>query len=319
LGGSTQASLEVGSGMHPVQSWYYTLKYPEVNGPVGNAYLKNNPLPWYVHPHVVSMRDVADRAIQMYTGDPLRRYDTVQFDPRLTQPTGQYRIPVPVPSPVFRVEDTKAASNKLIWGPGVENMSRAAVPQMRSGVSHYLVYRALDALGAWMVADSIGLRDPRFWRDSVYVYLDSKSDIGVDYYYAIVSIDSLGGQSGYSGMNNITRHETQSPIPPDHTLGKVYVIPNPVLVTNGRIGSAVGGEVTDQIGFVGLTQRCIIKIYSFSGQLIRTLEHNANAYVDVSWFQISRNQQMIASGVYYFTVEDLDTGKRTKGKFVVIH
>jgi hypothetical protein len=52
---------------------------------------------------------------------------------------------------------------------------------------------------------------------------------------------------------------------------------------------------------------------------VQTLDHDAAEYSNVTWFQISRNQQMIASGVYFFVVEDLDSGKRVKGKFVIIH
>jgi hypothetical protein len=148
----------------------------------------------------------------------------------------------------------------------------------------------------------------------MYTVEDRQSNLGVDYYYAVLSEDALGGRSGYT---NVTQHTTQAPA--DSILTKVYVVPNPLLVTNGRTGSAVGGEVSDQIGFFGLTRRCRIRIFSFSGQLVQTIDHDAAEYSNVTWFQISRNQQMIASGVYFFVVEDLDSGKRVKGKFVIIH
>jgi hypothetical protein len=38
----------------------------------------------------------------------------------------------------------------------------------------------------------------------------------------------------------------------------------------------------------------------------------------VAWYQVTRNNQMLASGVYFFTVDD-DQGNRVQGKFVVIH
>jgi len=57
---------------------------------MGSAYLKTHKLPWYVagkissaDPNpVISLRDVADRAIQMYLGGDLVNYNQVQFKPR---------------------------------------------------------------------------------------------------------------------------------------------------------------------------------------------------------------------------------------------
>ena len=71
------------------------------------------------------------------------------------------------------------------------------------------------------------------------------------------------------------------------------------------------------IGFYGLPPQATIRIFSYSGQLVETIEHNADAYT-VEWYQISKNNQMVASGVYFFTVDAPD-GKRTRGKFVIIH
>lgn len=311
MGGSTQASLETGSGLHPVPSWYSTMSYPETSVPVGSNYLKTHPLPWYVDKDAVSIRDVADRAIQAYTGQPLFKWDTKQFEPMTTPDRGVYQLEIPVPAPEIRVENTSAASNKIIWNTAAESFM---APKLKAPFSHYQVMRALHPLGPWTVIDSVGIKDPRYFKDSVYVMLDYQSDLGVDVYYAVVSVDQKGGKSG---MTNMTSHTTQSPSAA--SLDKVYVVPNPLVVTNGRTGSAQGGEVSDQIGFFGLTKKCTIQIFSFAGQLIQTIEHNAEGYSDVSWFQISRNHQMIASGVYFFVVQDAETGKRVKGKFVVIH
>ena len=313
LGGSTLGSAETGSGMHPVPSWYKEISYPEVQNPnsMGSNYLQTHPLPWYVDPEVVSIRDAADRAIQMYTGNPLIKWDSLQFEPITTPEKGVYKVKIPVPAPVIRIENTSAASNKIIWGAQVESFT---TPRLNAPFSHYLVMRALNPLGPWTLIDSVGKRDFRYFKDSVYVVTDLQSDLGVDVYYAVYSVDTTGRKSGFT---NMTYHVTQAPSAP--VLDKVYVVPNPLVVTNGRTGSAAGGDVSDQIGFFGLTKKCTIKIFSFSGQLVQTLEHEGDGYSEVSWFQISRNHQMIASGVYFFVVQDAATGKLVKGKFVIIH
>jgi hypothetical protein len=311
---------EPAPGLHPVPSWFKSLTYANVGTPpvIGSDYLQTHPLPWYVNPNVVSIRDVADRAIQTYTGQPLVKHDSLQYEPidstrafiKQRNGVGYYNtIPIPVPAPVIRVENTIAAANKIVWGPQVESFS---APRLHAPFKYYKVLHALDPLGPWTMIDSVGRRDPRYFHDSVYVVYDTSSNIGDFYYYAIMSVDSLDGRSG---MTSITTHETQAPAVAQ--LGKVYVVPNPLIVTNGRSGSDPNGEVTDRVQFFGLTKRCTIRIFSYSGQLINTIEHDVDAYAN-PWYQISRNNQILASGVYFFVVDD-EGGARARGKFVIIH
>jgi len=307
-------------GKHPVPSWYHLMSYQYVggNGTIGSDYLSKYPLPSYVDPKVISVRDVADRAIQTYTGGPLIKYDTTQFDPEFTPSTGAYKVPIPIPVPNFTVEDTRAALNRLTWGPQVESFDSllhvthpASAARVEAGFSYYEVLRTDHPLSPWTRIDSVGIRDPRFFQDSVYVVVDPTSLLGESYYYAIVSVDSMGGMSG---KTNIILHQTQAPA--DVSLNRVYVVPNPFIVRSGFRGASTSGDISDKIGFFGLPKIATIRIYSYVGQLVQTIQHNADQY-SVEWFQVTRNNQIIASGVYYFTVED-PSGKRTWGKFVVI-
>lgn len=313
LGGRVRAGVDAGFWFSPVPSWYDTLMYNYLGSKdyIGNNYLKTHPLPWYVTPGVVSIRDVADRAIQMYTGRPLAKYDTLQYKPEEAPADGKYNtIPFPFPAPAIRIEDTRAAANKIIWGPQVESFQS---PRLQAAFSHYLVMRAPHPLGPWTVIDSVFPGDPKYFHDGEYTVIDPESNLGDHVAYAVVSVDALGGRSG---MTNLTIHSTQAP--PAETLGKVYVIPNPLIVTSGLSGSDPTGEIGDRIQFVGLTKRCTIRIFSYTGQLIRTIEHEQETFGN-PWYQLSINNQIIASGVYYFVVEDRDSGARSNGKFVIIH
>ena len=313
VGGAIRAGVDAGAYFNPVPSWYDTLHYNYLGNKnyIGSEYLQNHPLPWYVTPGVVSIRDVADRAIEMYSGQPLAKYDTVQYRPEEAPATGRYNtIPIPFPAPVIRIEDTRAAANMIIWGPQVESFDS---PKLHAALDHYEVLRAPHPLGPWTVIDSVTIGDPRYFSDGEYSIIDPESNLGDNVAYAVITVDELGGRSGFT---NITIHETQAP--PAETLGKVYVIPNPLLVTSGLSGSDPAGEIGDRIQFVGLTNRCTIRIFSYTGQLIMTREHNRETYGN-PWYQLSINNQIIASGVYYFVVEDRDTGARSRGKFVVIH
>ncbi|MBX2992855.1 MAG: T9SS C-terminal target domain-containing protein [Bacteroidetes bacterium] len=323
LGGNIRAGVDAGTYFCPIPSWYDTLQYPFL-GPkpyIGSTYLQNNPLPWYVTPGVVSIRDVADRAIEMYTGLPLAKYDSLQYEPadstqtmlRQRKGRGYYNtVPIPVPAPALRVEDTRSAYNKLVWYPYVEDFTNAhANGRLRASFMYYLAMRATSPLGPWAVMDTIHRSDQRFFEDSIYTMLDTNSVEGSYYYYAVVSVDSSGGRSG---MTNMRAHLTQAP--PVAKLSKVYVVPNPLFVTNPEGGFDARGDVADRIKFRGLTARCTIRIYSYSGQLVQTIEHDGS--FGEAYFQISRNNQLIASGVYYFVVED-ESGARTNGKFVIVH
>jgi hypothetical protein len=102
-------------------------------------------------------------------------------------------------------------------------------------------------------------------------------------------------------------------------LGKVWVAPNPVILSTGYGGTTRQGDINDKILFFNLSKRASIKVFSYSGQLIGTVDHVSETAGTNEWFQISRSSQRIASGVYFYIVEDLDTGTRATGKFVVIH
>jgi hypothetical protein len=303
---------------------------------MGSTYLRNHKLPWYVTgvvsksdtSPVISLRDVADRAIQMYTGDPLKKYDGIQFRPENTASTGAYNTTyIPYPSPQLFVYDAADVKNKLVWGPEVEQFTTLARVQsaiasgrIKAGLSYYVAFKSLEgALGPWVRLDSVGIRDPRYYNKdpeypNKYVLRDTTSLLNENYYYALISVDSLGGKSG---MTNIAYHPTQKGSVA-HLGGKLYVAPNPLILTSSYGGDTKLGDIKDKIGFYGLPWHCTIRVFSYSGQLVGTIEHNSNTYSN-EWFQISRNSQRIASGVYFYVVEDHDDGTRATGKFVIIH
>lgn len=313
LGGNVRAGVDAGVLFNPVASWYRRLEYPHLGGPgfIGSDYLQRHPLPWYVTPGVVSIRDVADRAIEMYTGRPLVKWDTLQYDPPSAPARGRYdTVPIPVPAPAITVENTRAANNRIVWGPQVEAFW---TPRLRAPLAYYEVLRAPHPLGPWSVVARVHPGDPTYFQDGRYEVLDTESNLGDTVVYAVVSVDQAGGRSG---KTNLTVHETQAP--PADVLDRVYVIPNPLVVSSGLAGTDPGGDIADRIQFVGLTERCTIRIYSYTGQLIQTIEHDAASY-NTPWYQLSINNQIIASGVYFFVVQDHATGAVARGRFVVIH
>jgi hypothetical protein len=142
-----------------------------------------------------------------------------------------------------------------------------------------------------------------------YQFIDGDRTFKVEEtkFYSILSVDEFGNKSG---KTNIIAHKKN--IGPASVLKNVYVVPNPFVIDSGFKG--LGAE--RMLGIYGLPAVCTINFYSFAGQRLWTIDHNAKTYSD-NWEQITRNNQDLASGVYFFVVTT-PAGEKTVGKFIVI-
>ncbi|MBI5471118.1 MAG: T9SS type A sorting domain-containing protein [Ignavibacteriae bacterium] len=220
-----------GCWFSPTPNWTKTVTYPNLSAisgitTMGSDYLQSHQLPWYVTQRisnadttpVSSLRDAADRAIQTYTGRSYTKFDGVQFKPESTAAACANRTSyIPVPAPQLFVRDGVDGLNRLTWGAQVEGFTSLpnvqgaiADGRIRSGLSHYIVLKSLQALGAWMRVDSVGKRDPRYFNidpayPNQYIIRDAGSVVGETYWYCVISVDSLGARSG---MTNMQYHNT---------------------------------------------------------------------------------------------------------------
>ncbi len=110
---------------------------------------------------------------------------------------------------------------------------------------------------------------------------------------------------------------------------QVYIYPNPYKINGDYRKLGYEGRTEEdrpdyrvrELNFANLPPKCEIKIFSLDGDLIRHLSHNmpdsdpTNSHHQ--WDLITRNTQMIVSGLYYWTVEFPD-GEVQMGKFVAI-
>jgi len=101
----------------------------------------------------------------------------------------------------------------------------------------------------------------------------------------------------------------------DDDLSNVHTLPDPYYVTSGL-------EVTPSqkvLKFVNLPNQAIIRIYSLSGVLVDVIEHNDPSLGgEATWEVRNRNQQFVASGVYFYHVET-PSGAVKVGRFTVIN
>jgi hypothetical protein len=121
-------------------------------------------------------------------------------------------------------------------------------------------------------------------------------------------------------------------------MDNIFVTPNPYVLRgkyDGRIEGDEKGDKSRRIFFANLPEKCTIRIYNLAGDLIDTLHHdgtnNSQPIVTTSkasyegmaasgihpWNMLSRYNQIIAPGVYLYSVEDKD-GNIKVNKFVII-
>jgi hypothetical protein len=98
-------------------------------------------------------------------------------------------------------------------------------------------------------------------------------------------------------------------------LDRVHTVPDPYYVSNALETNA-NNKVLE---FVNLPAQAIVRIYSVSGVLVNVLTMNdPTGGGTLTWYLRNRNNQFVASGVYFYHVETPD-GKKKIGRFTVVN
>src|SRR5690606_40417179 len=98
------------------------------------------------------------------------------------------------------------------------------------------------------------------------------------------------------------------------THDNVHTVPDPYDVTS-EFEQTTDNKV---IKFVDLPNAATIRIYSSSGVLIEVIEHNSvSAEGAATWNVRNRNNQVVASGVYFYHIEAGDA--RKVGRFTIVN
>jgi hypothetical protein len=98
------------------------------------------------------------------------------------------------------------------------------------------------------------------------------------------------------------------------SVANVHTVPDPYYVRS----AADIGPSNKVLRFVNLPETATVRIYTLNGTLVRVLEHNDPlGGGDLVWDLRNRNNQFVASGVYFFVAEGPNGNKHT-GKFTVV-
>jgi hypothetical protein len=171
---------------------------------------------------------------------------------------------------------------------------------------------------------------------------------GFKRYLSVVSYDFQEGDPPtlVSGINQNNTYVIAGPDRQQASGREVSVFPNPYRGESAFDGFNVDGTVNPRkrvLWFVNLPSRAKIRIYTLAGDLVREYDFDEATYVgqgtngilpDRADIAVGRNlvasgtmagfdllnsdSQEIASGLYLFSVRDLDTGETSQGKFMVI-
>jgi len=217
-------------------------------------------------------------------------------------------IPDPLPAPDLMVNS----------GPNViylEWEDMAGVSDYDTGtpdLSHYRIYRKrgdflvdtyneLNADGTHLLWELIEASIPK----TQTTYTDSNVVRGESYHYAVTAVDTDGLESSrYANRSELSAYAF-APGAPDAK--NVRVVPNPYIVKAGE-HNFTGDD--NKLLFVNLPPYCTLYIYTATGDLIKTIEHQSGS-ADATWDQVTDSNQLVASGVY---IVRIDGAKNLEGK-----
>ena len=173
------------------------------------------------------------------------------------------------------------------------------------------------------VKDGIGFDTglPPLNADGLREFRDTGLLEGFPYLYAVTAYSARNLQHSLpeleSGFYSNGQVVYPGPAPVSGGDPGVGVYPNPYRAASlydGRIDV----ELDRRIWFTNLPARCTIKIFTVAGDLVDTVEHDDQASGQEPWDLLSGQGRAIASGLYVYVVEDLDTDNVQRGKLVII-
>lgn len=210
-----------------------------------------------------------------------------------------------------------------------------------SDLDGYRVFRGIDKRGIWeLIADIPRAEFSNYWNEEkgVYEYFDKGLQFGFEFYYYVQAYNlDPGSWTSANGTvvpnlpelvssdKNMTPLTAAKPGPVNvGELGwDVFVAPNPYI--EGNPNHSFGEPTPRKIEFRNLPEKATIKIFSVSGDLIRSLEHGPDSQGNLSgsavWDQRSDSGLLIAPGLYIYVVQsntEGTAGQKTTGKLMII-
>jgi hypothetical protein len=231
-----------------------------------------------------------------------------------------YEVPAsPAPPSVFEV-NSRPDMIELIW-----SYDEAYEPTNLAGFKIYRAQggtkyvRASDGTvtGDWIFVDSVGPTE-RSFEDTAGVIP------GFDYYYYITAVSTSGIESGQFLTMTQEPFAARLTSPPGDSLEQIRIVPNPFNLRDNQWGGSISEEY--KITFRNLPGECTIRIFTESGELVKTIVHDdgsGTAFWQVmgaaagGGYMTTEKNQRPASGLYIAHIQKPD-GTWIAQKFVII-
>ncbi len=200
----------------------------------------------------------------------------------------------------------------------------STIPDYDTGVLDFAGYRVYRAQGRndttfqmiWECGGSSGV-------PVVTRYVDTDVQRGFAYYYYVTAYDD-GTQNWEQPGRSLESAKywnmmlKDRPVHPFMSstqtadLHNIKVVPNPYHDKSVKFNWP--GEKSKLL-FINIPLKCTIKIFTVTGDLVKTIHHD-DGTTEQSWNQVTDSNQLIFSGVYVYVVES-SMGNKV-GKFVVV-
>jgi hypothetical protein len=258
-------------------------------------------------------------------------------------------VPESPPAPFCRAANASSGSDTAAISVQWDDLAETTIYTDGSGevfydgsvdLDGYRIYRGNDKRGIWdLIADIPAVQASQYKNaeTGMYEYVDRTVQFGFEYYYYVqaynltprpwtsanmTKVENL--PELVSGDNNRTALTGARPGPVSVSGGwDVFVAPNPYI--EGDPQRSFGEPTPYKIEFRNLPEKATIKVFSISGDLVKTIHHepdaNGNLYGSASWDQRSDSGLLVAPGLYIYTVESQTegtTGSRASGKLMII-
>jgi len=230
-----------------------------------------------------------------------------------------YDIPTsPAPPSIFRV-NSRDDMIALTWSyePGYEPTNLAGFKIYRAAGGTLYEKAGETVTGDWILVDSVVPTDT--------LYGDTLGILrGLDYYYCITAVGNDGKESGMWMTMTDLAFPANLLDPVEGTLDLCRVVPNPLNIRDPKQRFPGNQNEMNKISFRRLTERCTIRIFTESGELVKTLEHDGGGtefwkiIEEGGAYTTTVNNQRPASGLYIAHIQDNDTGESVFRKFVII-
>ncbi|NOZ74440.1 MAG: T9SS type A sorting domain-containing protein, partial [FCB group bacterium] len=231
---------------------------------------------------------------------------------RVPEPTN-YEIRIGIPDSSFLRGSFKYVTNFQVWDVIENHKVRFYLWEPNDNIDSVLT--AGDYIKLWKKVGNA-------WIDTWKIYFVAPEDEEV--------VEPVAGDVALLGIDlpfrsgDVFSFRTQ-PAKEDIELGRanmdrIAVVPNPYVAAASweppRLAASGRGE--RRIYFIHLPKKATIRIYTMSGYLVNTLQHNST--IDdgaLSWNMLTKDGLDLAPGVYFYHVDGGEYGEAT-GKFAII-